>query len=338
MKLNLILLLLSFNIFTTIFIISVNVKVSNDITVSGLSSGGYMSPQVHISFSSRIRGSGVFAGGPYYCAKGNTMTALTSCMSGYGIVDLNGIHKTIGEYEKSGKIDSISNIKNSKVFIFSGKKDTTVNPKVSKLGEKLYKDLGAAVLTEYGIDAAHSMPTVDYGNPCGTSKSPFINKCGYNGAFEVLKYLFDGKIVQGGSVNKENFYKIKQNATLGSSVGPNAFLYVPKNCLTKECPLHIVFHGCKQTLKDIGMKYVQFTGYNEIAETNDLVLLYPQAVSSMMMPSNPNGCWDWFGYTDSNYANKEGKQMKMIEKLMDSLVNGTDITQLSNDEIETINP
>jgi len=83
------------------------------------------------------------------------------------------------------------------------------------------------------------------------------------------------------------------------------------------------------------MKYVQFTGYNEIAEANDIVLLYPQAVSSMMMPSNPNGCWDWFGYTDSNYANKEGKQMKIINNLMDSLLNGVEIASLSHEELES---
>jgi poly(3-hydroxybutyrate) depolymerase len=327
-----ILLLLNF-ILVSVF--SVNVKVSNDITVSGLSSGGYMSPQVHISFSSKIRGSGVFAGGPYYCAKGNTMTALTTCMSGYGIININGLIKTIKDYEQSGKIDSISNIKDSKVYIYSGSGDTTVNPKVSKEGEKLYKALGADIKSEYSIKAKHAMPTESYGNPCETSKSPFINKCGFNGALEALNHLFNGQIVPGKNSYKENFYKMKQNVSLGSSMGPNAFLYVPKNCLSKNCPLHIVFHGCKQTLNDIGMKYVQFTGYNEIAEANDIVLLYPQAVSSMMMPSNPNGCWDWFGYTDSNYANKEGKQMKIINNLMDSLLNGVEITSLSHEELES---
>ena len=55
------------------------------------------------------------------------------------------------------------------------------------------------------------------------------------------------------------------------------------------------------------MKYVENTGYNEVAEANDLVILYPQAVSKPR--DNPYGCWDWWGFISQDYATKEGKQI-----------------------------
>jgi poly(3-hydroxybutyrate) depolymerase len=42
-----------------------------NVTVSGLSSGGYMATQLHVAWSSMFKGAGVIAGGPYYCAQGS---------------------------------------------------------------------------------------------------------------------------------------------------------------------------------------------------------------------------------------------------------------------------
>ena len=54
--------------------------VASKVTVSGVSSGGYMANQFHIAYSSLVGGAGIFAGGPYYCAQGNVQIALTNCM------------------------------------------------------------------------------------------------------------------------------------------------------------------------------------------------------------------------------------------------------------------
>ena len=48
-------------------------------SVSGLSSGGYMAVQFEVAFSSLVRGAGIIAGGPYYCAHGNPITATSVC-------------------------------------------------------------------------------------------------------------------------------------------------------------------------------------------------------------------------------------------------------------------
>lgn len=69
------------------------------------------------------------------------------------------------------------------------------------------------------------------------------------------------------------------------------------------------------------MQYVENTGYNEVAEANGLIILYPQAKSSTFLPSNPNGCWDWWGYTNGNYATQSGVQMKESMRLVQSILN-----------------
>lgn len=61
------------------------------------------------------------------------------------------------------------------------------------------------------------------------------------------------------------------------------------------------------------------SGLNEIAEANNLIILYPQASVSKIYPYNPKGCWDWWGYDDIQvtpvtywYGTKQGRQIKTI--------------------------
>ena len=58
----------------------VNVDVSQ-ISVSGISSGGFMAHQFHVAHSEHIMGAGIVAGGPYYCARGSMLDAVTRCSS-----------------------------------------------------------------------------------------------------------------------------------------------------------------------------------------------------------------------------------------------------------------
>ena len=61
------------------------------------------------------------------------------------------------------------------------------------------------------------------------------------------------------------------------------------------CRVHIAFHGCKQNEALVGDAFTVGAGFNRWAETNGIVVLYPQAQDGL---GNPNGCWDWWGYTD----------------------------------------
>lgn len=71
----------------------------------------------------------------------------------------------------------------------------------------------------------------------------------------------------------------------------------------------IVFHYNFHS-QEIGNVYVVNAGYLEVAEANDIIVLFPQAVSTAI--SNPNGCFDWWGYHDNNFEQKTGGQMSAI--------------------------
>jgi len=64
-------------------------------------------------------------------------------------------------------------------------------------------------------------------------------------------------------------------------------------------------------------RYVRDTGYNRWADGNDIVVLYPQAKSEKL--ANPNGCWDWWGYSSAAYATKAGPQMAAVRAMLDRL-------------------
>ena len=57
-------------------------------------------------------------------------------------------------------------------------------------------------------------------------------------------------------------------------------------------------------------------GYNQWAEANKIIVLYPQSQKTLL---NPKGCFDWWGYTGLDYASKLGAQMQAVKKMIDTL-------------------
>jgi hypothetical protein len=39
-----------------------------------------------------------------------------------------------------------------------------------------------------------------------------------------------------------------------------------------------------------------------------------------MIPLNPKACWDWWGYSGSNYDTREGPQIKAMMAYVDALL------------------
>jgi hypothetical protein len=48
------------------------------------------------------------------------------------------------------------------------------------------------------------------------------------------------------------------------------------------------------------------------------VILYPQAISAVI-PYNPEGCWDWWGYGGPNFAVRSAPQMVTIMNMVAAL-------------------
>ena len=69
-----------------------------------------------------------------------------------------------------------------------------------------------------------------------------------------------------------------------------------------------------------GLKlFAERSGFVEYAsvDTNRLMVLFPQTwISEENFPTNPKGCWDWFGWGDRNYAKKSGKEIQFLNALI----------------------
>ncbi|HEY8361108.1 MAG TPA: PHB depolymerase family esterase, partial [Ramlibacter sp.] len=94
-------------------------------------------------------------------------------------------------------------------------------------------------------------------------------------------------------------------------------IFVPKSCSEgKPCGFVLAMHGCLQQAELIGNRWVAQAGINEWADTNDVVVLYPDTIAtSAPGPTNPKACFDWWGYSnqvDPDYARKSGRQMSVL--------------------------
>src|SRR4030095_9409186 len=89
------------------------------------------------------------------------------------------------------------------------------------------------------------------------------------------------------------------------------------------CRVHVAFHGCRQQPARIGDKFYVHAGYNRWADTNRIIVLYPQTINSDLPPVyHPRGCWDWWCYDDPDYAKQNGRQMRAVKAMLDRLASG----------------
>uniref|UniRef100_A0A7S1WAE2 Poly(3-hydroxybutyrate) depolymerase n=1 Tax=Neobodo designis TaxID=312471 RepID=A0A7S1WAE2_NEODS len=318
--------------------------ISGDtLTISGISAGGAMAVQYEVAHSSKVRAAGVIAGVPYYCAQSNVYVAL-DCMSEPYIIDNPALVGEMREYEAVGAIDAMSNIKSHAVVLFSGTQDTVVAHGTMVALAQQYTLLGlsqAAVASNdttpsvraiFNVPAEHSWVTNFYGDNCDYLGKPYLNNCGvdFAGAFLRAAWLRMGlpELESRGQYNPANLHTFSQAAFGGSSsisMDTIGYVYIPDRCKASApagttCHVHVNFHGCEQTRGTVGDVYVSHTGLNEYAETNAVIVVYPQATVSPLLPYNPKGCFDWWGYTGSHYADKYGAQIAFTNAVVARLM------------------
>ena len=80
----------------------------------------------------------------------------------------------------------------------------------------------------------------------------------------------------------------------------DGIVYVPEACEANAgCRVHIAFHGCGQNRTVVGDAFARDSGYARWADTNNIIVLFPQTATT---PLNPQGCWDWWGYTGAELS------------------------------------
>ena len=295
------------------------------ISLSGLSSGGYMATQFQLAHSDWVNGVGIIAAGPYYCAQNDIRTALDQCVNQLNSpIDLNVLSEQAKTWHQQGKLPSLSNLKSHKVWLFNGSKDAKVIAGVNhKLAEQYQKWVAPQNLTYINDKPfAHLFPTLASGGKCDLSESPFIGHCGYDAAGEMLRFML-GDLQPRNEKTSGKLLEIDQQALGGkpaASLADSGYVYVPQSCEDgSSCTVHVSFHGCNQNAGAVNKQYAQNTGLNNWADSNHMVVIYPQTKSSMMLPLNPQGCWDWWGYTGKDYANQDGPQIKAVTNIIHAL-------------------
>jgi poly(3-hydroxybutyrate) depolymerase len=320
------------------------------ITVSGISSGAFMAVQLGTAFSGTIKGVGVIAGGPFGCAQPSIipgqsiMTATGPCMVGPA-PSAAPLIKQAESLAQTGDIDSLTNLRGQKIYVFHGYNDATVARSVTDGTVVFYEHfLGAAnrgnIFYQTAYGAGHSQVTLTAGLPCPSNETPFIDACQYDAAGKILQHLYGALNPRnaGPPMGKMLRFDQSQFTTLDPhiySMGSTGFVYVPDVCAKQEaCRLHVALHGCLQDFDDIGDKYIAQAGYNEWADTNHLIILYPQTrkiglpgldpFASSPLQVNPNACWDWWGYRDltNSYMTKTGSQMAAIKAMWTAVTRG----------------
>jgi hypothetical protein len=295
-----------------------------NVTASGLSSGGYMAVQLHVAHSSIVSGVGVTAGGPYYCAQGSFWTAYYNCMTPSWWTPLPPVGKLSAETEalaRAGRIVAPDNLRDARVWLFAGTKDRTVSPPVVQALGRFYETYRSKLVVIAHHPAGHAMVTADAGNKdCSVTAAPYLNDCDYDAAGESLKHLL-GSLDAASTKPGGRLLAFDQTPyAKGAGMDDIGYLYLPKACDAGGCRVHVAFHGCRQNARAVGESFVRDAGYNRWADTNRLIVLYPQAASSWSpFAYNPRGCWDWWGYTDARYHTKEGAQIRAVKAMLDRL-------------------
>ena len=290
---------------------------SGRVTVSGISSGAYAAVQSHIALSNTISGVAAIAGGPYHCAEGNIMQALGGCISGADL-DVSPLIEATRTAANAGAIDPLDALTHHRVWLFHGQADPIVNSAVTVALADFYTAFvpeNAVVLVD-NIAATHGWPTRDRGVACDQMGGDYINACDYDAAGEFLRHLY-GPLNAPLPVREDGFQSLDQASIVpeGGSFADSGFAYVPEACSDNpgECRLHLAFHGCRQGSEFVDDRFARMSGLNEWAESNRIVVLYPQANKSLV---NPQGCWDWWGYTGADYDQRSGKQIAGVAALI----------------------
>ncbi|CAF4384450.1 unnamed protein product [Rotaria socialis] len=292
---------------------------------------------MHVAFSASIKGAGIVAGGPYNCAG---QTSYTGCMYTSSPSITQSISNT--KSWSGNKIDDIKNLAKQRIYMISGTADSTVGPSVMNQLYKYYVTDGKFIPSENvvfkkDLNSAHTFPT-DFdsagNNGCGSTSSPYISNCGFDGARAILEHIYGPLKPRNNGALTGKFIEFNQDEFIASArangMSTTAWVYVPKSCSDGDtCRLHLAYHGCLQGYEKISDKYVKNTGYNRWADTNNFIILYPQAVATNTVNSaggasipNPNGCWDWVGWYGADFSVKSGKQSAAAKKMIDRITSG----------------
>lgn len=220
--------------------------------------------------------------------------------------------------------DPYKSMIHDRLFVFSGSADSVIVSGVVKKNVEFYNHyvLEENVKTVFDFPAQHAYPTTDYGVDCLTLAEPYIASCGIDLSFQYMTWLYQDLNDPVDAI-ADNFHSFDQSSfsllpSAVSGLAHRGYVYVPTGCKDRatQCRLMIHFHGCHQGPEEVCSEYAENVEINEVAEANNIIVLYPQARSVLLSPKN---CFDWWGYTGAGYATKLGPQIRAIHSMSNAL-------------------
>jgi len=328
-------------------------------SISGLSSGAFMTVQLHLAHSASFCGAGVIAGGPYRCVetfRRSAVLAADAFVANAQYICMSPLLPQIGpdadrlaelarHTADDGLIDPLSHLSGQRLYIFTGSADKVVYSPVVERTKRFYELLGVRpsdIAYVSDVPAGHAILTDNpEDSPLGTNQPPYINQAGYMQSHDILRHIYgdlrppapqlSGRLIR---FDQTEFFDGASRA----SMSPFAYAYVPKAVEEgATARVHIALHGCKQGYNYInyvngkldiqgappyGHRYVTTTGYNAMADANNIIVLYPQAQGTDDgVTQNPDGCWDWWGYSAEDpehpdYYSRRAIQIRAIARML----------------------
>lgn len=237
-------------------------------------------------------------------------------------------------------IDDPANLADDRVWLLSGTRDTVVPPEVGAVLAEYYRRVGVTgdrLAVVDNVSAGHGFPVDEFRGEsrfrkltCAEQAPPFIVDCDRDAAGEMLRHLLpDGFVETPADPQRERLLAFDQREFFDPeddsvSMADVGYVYVPAACdaAAAGCRLHVALHGCAQSAEAVDDDFVWDAGYNRWAEANRIVVLYPQAKAWVPAwdpfdwAGNPNGCWDWWGYSGDDFAARSGVQMQAVRAMI----------------------
>lgn len=293
------------------------------VTVSGFSSGGYMASQLHLAYPEKIEGAAIFSAGPWGCAIKGLSHAMMSCMATtLPMISQQERMAMMHKASRNGTIGDPALLVDDPVYIFMSQSDDIVAPSVSESLITFYQTLIAGYNLRITTlpNAGHGFPTLQTDAECGSPSGYHLQNCHFDGAGEALSTLY-GRLKPAPEPDQvtgaiEEFGQLE--FFRGKGMLDRGYLFIPDTCKAEgsECQLHIALHGCDQSAEVAGDSFIRNSGFNRWADTNNIVVLYPQAKKSL---PNPQGCWDWWGYESEPFFSRKNQQVSAIISMMHRL-------------------
>ncbi|HEX7076197.1 MAG TPA: poly(3-hydroxybutyrate) depolymerase [Hyphomicrobiaceae bacterium] len=310
----------------------------DETSVSGLSAGAYMAGQFQLAHGRDVVGVGIVAGGPWGCAESlyadmmpgpgtaflNLSRAMNGCMlnalQAWGIPDPRWLASRAGQLASSGRIAPIASVRQDRIYLFTGKEDHTVAPAIVVAARDFYLAIGVKddhIRLVDDLPAGHAFVTEEHGLACDETGSPYIVDCNYDMAGAMLAHFY-GELRPKAEEPAGEVITFDQGEFLegltSHGMADTGAVYIAPDCReTAGCRVHIAFHGCNQNVAAVGNAFINDSGFLAWADTNRLIVLFPQVSST---PANPQACWDWWGYTGRQFLTRDAPQIVAVRRML----------------------